>query len=243
MYGKIKVFNNQVENKVVIDDSGNVAVYTTSSDSNIDINGGEVTILFPKTVIVDKSKKDNDKVVTDNNYPIDRTKQVGFEHKGVEIAEQKTMFNTREILRELRGTTADGTPVKVLGLTGEKFIGKSYVIIENELTRQVKGFPYRTFAYTMGFSGKQRQFSGIGRESIGDKFTHPYISKEGVISNVSSGLVYVRFGSVEVSFKLETIRTGALTSREVNFLESRDLLKKLYCPYVDDTGKVERVEW
>lgn len=244
MYGKIKIFNNQVENKVVIDDSGNVTVYTTSSDSNIDINGGEVTILFPKTVIFDKSKKGDNKAVIRNNCLADRTNRAGFEHREVEIAEQKTVFSVKELLRELHGTAADCVPIKVLGLTDEKFISNSYIIIEDEITKQVKGFAYKTFAYTgMNFRCKQKQFRGIGETSIGEKFTHPYICKEGVISNVENGLVYVRFGLVEAPFNLETIRNGALTSQEVNFLDKKGLLKTLYCPLVDSVGNVKRIEW
>lgn len=246
MYGKIKIFSNQDENKVVIDGNGNISIYKMDLNSNIDINGEEVTVLFPETMIIDKDKKDKikSKTVIKNEYPIDRTREVGFEHREVEIAEQKTVFNVRELLKELHGVTADCEPIRVLGLTGEKQICRSYVIIENERTKQVKGFAYKTFAYIgMNFNCKQRQFRGIDETSIGEKFTHPYIAKEGVITNVGNGLVYVKFGSVEVPFNLELIRTGALAHNEIRFLERRGLLKTLYCPFVDEYGKVERVEW
>lgn len=54
MTGNISILSNQKENKVVIDESSSITVYTTEPNSNIQINDGKLVINFP--TVIEKSE-------------------------------------------------------------------------------------------------------------------------------------------------------------------------------------------
>lgn len=54
MTGNISILSNQKENKVVIDESSSITVYTTEPNSNIQINDGKLVINFP--TLIEKSE-------------------------------------------------------------------------------------------------------------------------------------------------------------------------------------------
>lgn len=244
MVGTLQVLNNQEENKVVIDNDGNISVYTTELNSNIRINNGEVTIVFPEKIVAPSKSTilDSKDVKIEGQKNCNTVKSAGFEHREVKVDEQKTNFSLKDRFRTLHGVSVENEPYKILGLTGERNLCDSYVVLERDSDKAIKAYKYRTFSYiSVNFNKEQKEFTFIDEKSVGMKFTHPCIPVEGTIVCVNDDRVYIDFNYLRVPIELKYIRAGVLPEKVVNCLRERGWLNKFYVPEIDDDNKVTRI--
>lgn len=245
MVGTLQVLNNQEENKVVIDNDGNISVYTTELNSNIRINNGEVTIVFPEKIVAPSKSTildSKDVKIGGQKKNCNAVKSVGFEHREVKVEKQKTNFSLKDRFRTLHGVSVENEPYKILGLTGERNLCDSYVVLERDSDKVIKAYKYRTFSYiSVNFNKEQKEFTFIDEKSVGMKFTHPCIPVEGTIVCVNNDMVYIDFNYLRVPIELKYIRAGLLPEKVVNCLRERGWLNKFYIPEIDDDNKVTRI--